>query len=124
MDQTIRLQQEELSSRLERYIERHLDGELCVSGLARELDVGKTKLYRCSKEGFGIAPGKLVQRKRLDKAKQLLLQSDCSIAEIAAQVGIPDYNYFSKLFGQDEGMSPREYRRRAMGEPTSGNGAV
>ena len=117
MDQTIRLQQEELSSRLEQYIERHLDGDLCLPSLAQELDVGKTTLYHCSKEYFGIAPGKLVQKKRLDKAKQLLLQSDCSIAEIAAQVGIPDYNYFAKLFRWQEGMSPSKYRRRSFTEP-------
>ena len=117
MDQTIRLQQEELSSRLEQYIERHLDGDLCLPSLAQELDVGKTTLYHCSKEYFGIAPGKLVQKKRLDKAKQLLLQSDCSIAEIAAQVGIPDYNYFAKLFRRQEGMSPSKYRRKSFTEP-------
>lgn len=53
----------------------------------------------------------------MDKEKQLLLQSDCSIAEIAAQVGIPDYNYFAKLFRRQEGMSPSKYRRRSFTEP-------
>lgn len=111
LDQTIRMQSEDLSSRLEQYIDQYLDKDLSLPWLARELGVGKTTLYHCSMSCFGMAPGKLIQRKRIDEAKRLLLQTDDSIAMIAAKVGIADYNYFSKLFKQDQGMSPREFRR-------------
>ena len=51
-----------------------------------------------------------VSRIRVEAAKEMLLESPLSIAEIAARTGFQDGFYFSKKFKQLTGMTPRQYR--------------
>lgn len=55
--------------------------------------------------------GELLLQERIQAAKSLLSGTDLRISEISRQVGIGDYNYFSKIFKRETGRSPREYRR-------------
>jgi AraC-like DNA-binding protein len=48
----------------------------------------------------------------MDHAAYLLLSTSLPICEIARACGIPDYNYFSKLFKKEYGCSPTVYRKR------------
>ncbi|MBP3742789.1 MAG: helix-turn-helix transcriptional regulator, partial [Treponema sp.] len=52
-----------------------------------------------------------VSDKRLEKARQLLESTDLSIKEITAEVGYNDQNYFSRIFKNKYGLSPKEYRK-------------
>ena len=54
-----------------------------------------------------------VTNKRMEKAKQLLRESDQSSAQIAAAVGYKDAHYFSFVFKKTAGVSPRDYRARS-----------
>ena len=49
----------------------------------------------------------------MEKAKQLLLNRELSITEVAAYTGYSDPNYFSKVFRKYTSMSPRRYREEA-----------
>lgn len=49
---------------------------------------------------------------RIEKAKQLLLEDETSIKEIAESVGFHDCNYFSRVFKKRVGLSPSNYRKR------------
>ncbi|PZG01095.1 AraC family transcriptional regulator [Micromonospora deserti] len=60
--------------------------------------------------GFSVT--EYVKRLRMARARQLLIMSDYSVAEIAAAVGYPDPFYFSRHFTAVNGMNPREFRRR------------
>ena len=51
-----------------------------------------------------------VKRVRLEKAAHLLRHSNKKVYEIAAEVGIPNYRYFTDVFRKQFGVSPREYR--------------
>jgi AraC-like DNA-binding protein len=48
---------------------------------------------------------------RIEDAKLLLLNSELTVTEIAFSVGYGDSNYFSNIFKQKVGMSPRDYRK-------------
>ena len=47
----------------------------------------------------------------MEKAQQLLVQSDASILEICAAVGYNDSKHFTKTFRKITGLSPRQYRK-------------
>lgn len=64
--------------------------------------------------GFSVT--EYVKRLRMAQARQLLITSDHSVAEIAARVGYPDPFYFSRHFTAIHGMSPRAFRRRHKAE--------
>ncbi len=59
---------------------------------------------------MGIA--QYVTYKRLERAKELLRESNSTVAAISAQVGVDDYNYFCKLFRKHEGCTPMQYRKQ------------
>ena len=50
---------------------------------------------------------------RMDRAKQLLLAGELSVAQVADAVGFADPYHFSRVFRQHEGMPPTEYRAQA-----------
>jgi len=54
--------------------------------------------------------GKLITQKRIEAAKKKLIESDMPIREISEIVGIPDFNYFTKVFKRATGSTPSEYR--------------
>jgi transcriptional regulator GlxA family with amidase domain len=64
----------------------------------------------------GPPPLKYLARYRLDRARELLLSTDQSVAEIAAATGFRDPFYLSRVFRRAEGCSPNEYRR-SKGSP-------
>lgn len=47
---------------------------------------------------------------RIEKAKDLLIHSDLSLAEISSQVGFADQSYFNKIFRKQENLTPGQYR--------------
>lgn len=47
---------------------------------------------------------------RIEKAKELLIDSDLSLAEIGNQVGFADQSYFNKIFRKQENLTPGQYR--------------
>ncbi|EAC9531764.1 AraC family transcriptional regulator, partial [Listeria monocytogenes] len=52
-----------------------------------------------------------VKKTRLDKAKELLTQSDLNLSEISEAVGYSDISYFSRIFKKECQVTPSKYRR-------------
>lgn len=61
---------------------------------------------------YKTTPGRWLMEKKLTRAKQLLLQSDISIANVAFESGFENTAHFSRLFKQKSGFTPLEYRKR------------
>lgn len=55
-----------------------------------------------------------INRLRLTHAKKLLLETNCTVAEIALSSGFSDPNYFSSVFSELTGITPSEYRSRGF----------
>jgi AraC-like DNA-binding protein len=54
----------------------------------------------------------LLAEMRVTEARRLLLHSNKSLAQVAAELGFSDQSYFTKVFKQHTGMTPSEYRRQ------------
>ena len=59
----------------------------------------------------GLTPLAYLNRARIENAKELLLKTSLSIAEIAEMVGFSGQNYFGRLFRRQVGLSPTEFAR-------------
>jgi len=114
MNEYIRIQQETLGFQIYEYLLRHLNQKIRISDLMDEFKLGKTTLSKVVKEEHGMTIMELLSSLRMAEAKRLLHNSSLSVMEIARQVGIHDYNYFSKLFRHATGMTPTEYRRNNL----------
>ena len=63
---------------------------------------------------MNVALFTFLQEFRIKKSLSYLADTDTSISEVAGLVGIPDSNYFSKVFSRVMGMSPRDYRKKKL----------
>lgn len=90
--------------------------DFTVSGLCQSLAMSKSQLHRKLKALTGQSANRLIRAVRLKKACHLLSDTDLNISEIAFQTGFSDPAYFSRLFNQEMGMSPSEYRDLSSGE--------
>ena len=106
------LQEDQPAARLNALVAAHYADPISVPELCDQLGVGRTQLYKLSRQLYGCGIAEQLRRLRLEKARRLLVAGDASIAEIAAACGFNDYNYFIAVFSRETGCSPGAYRRR------------
>jgi len=64
------------------------------------------------RQHYGEPPRRYLQQIRVEKAVELLIQSDLTVKEIAAQCGFVDAAHLNKVFHQRRGFSPGAFRKR------------
>ncbi len=69
------------------FLRRHLDEPITVSYAARRLGIGRRRLERRFADCFGWGPGEQLMRLRIERARQLLVDTDSPISRIAAESG-------------------------------------
>lgn len=98
--------------KLNRIIESNLDNPAFDSDwICRELGISRSQLYRLVKEYSQLSPSLYFRQRKLIRAKELLIDPDLKIAEIAYRLGIDSPQNFSKYFAQEFGISPSDYRK-------------
>lgn len=97
---------------LESLVQENFSAPLSVPFLCRRLHLSHNEIYTICKEYFASTPAEYIKKSRLAYAKRLLTETDLSVGEIAVRCGIPDYNYFSKVFKSAFSESPTAYRKR------------
>ena len=92
------------------YIKTNFGQDLTVSKLTRLLGISQPYLYKIFKEAFGKSPKGYITDYRMNVAKEMLAETDFTVAEIAYKTGFSDSFAFSKCFSARAGMSPTDYR--------------
>lgn len=101
-----------LSVQLKEYIKNHLAEDLSEKKLRHVMYMSKTKLYKLSLKAFGMGCSEYILKKRIEKAKELLVTTDKSIHAISEEVGFNNTTYFTRIFKQNEGIAPSQYRKK------------
>lgn len=102
---------EQFMIKLNEMIDQHLSQpNLDVKFLTDQMAMSRTSLYNKIKELTGMGANDYINRRRIDKATVLLIQSDISITEISEQVGFTYQRYFSTLFKEMKGVTPSQFR--------------
>lgn len=99
--------------RLEQTILEHLSEEdfRVDPNLCRAMQMSRPQLYRKIKALKDISPSEYLRQLRLKKARQLLQNSNLTIAEIAEKVGFGDPSYFTKVYSAEFGELPSKTRK-------------
>lgn len=92
------------------YINEHLNQDIKLADLAQLLGMSQFHFSHLFKQSIGTAPYQYLLQQRLERAKQLLKQTDHSIMDIALECGFNSHSHLSKQFRQFTGMTPRAYR--------------
>src|SRR5215207_7868357 len=93
-------------------MDRNYDQELDVQTLARAAHASPAHFSRSFKRAFGETPHKYLQRRRIERAKELLRESDLMVTAISLEVGYQSLGSFSSAFSELVGEAPIDYARR------------
>ncbi len=111
-DDSLKLEDTFIIKARETILEHLGDDKFGVTELCRELAMSRTQLHNKIKSLTDRSTTHLIRMVRIRKAKQLLETSRLNVSQIAAEVGIYSLPYFSKVFSEETGLSPTEYRER------------
>lgn len=101
--------------RLIEYIEENLDGDLSLEKMGREVEISPLYLARAFKTAVGQSPHQYVLSRRIERAKELLRNSDMPIVDVALAAGFSSQSHLSHWFLRHMGVSPAVYRRQGAG---------
>jgi signal transduction histidine kinase/ligand-binding sensor domain-containing protein/DNA-binding response OmpR family regulator len=94
-------------------VEAHLDdGQFGVDRFAEELSISRRQLLRKLRALTDESAVSLIRRIRMQRAAELLLESELSIKEIRYAVGFQSGSSFTRTFREAHGMAPTEYALR------------
>ena len=93
-----------------RYVKAHYNENISVEGISDHIGISRKYLFAIFKKLKGVSPKEYIIDYRIRRAKELLSNTDISIANVAYSVGYSDPLMFSKMFKIRVGVSPREYR--------------
>ena len=90
---------------------RSEDGALCLRTMAEIANLSPYHFARTFREVTGIPPGEFLTAVRLERAKQLLVGTDLSVAEVCFEVGYESVGTFATRFRDLVGLPPGRMRR-------------
>ncbi|WP_409524884.1 helix-turn-helix domain-containing protein [Nitrincola sp. MINF-07-Sa-05] len=96
-------------------IEAHFSNQWKVEDYARELNMPPARLNRMCKTVLGRNAKSLLQERLLLEARRKLIYTRATIEQVAFDLGYVDPAYFSRVFQQAEGVSPKVYRQQHDG---------
>jgi AraC-like DNA-binding protein len=97
-------------------MDRAFAESLDVAALARVAHVSRAHFSRQFRATFGETPHRYLQRRRVERAMELLRETDLPVTDVCFDVGSNSLGTFSRTFREIVGESPSEYRDRFRGE--------
>ena len=99
---------------IDKCITEHIDQKLTLSFLARYINRSENYLSRLFKGETGINIIQYINYRKMEKAKELLMDPQLSINEISNTLGFTEASYFNKIFKKIYDINPSEYRKKAL----------
>jgi len=92
------------------YIEAHLESDLSLNELAGVAVMSSFHFARRFRASIGVAPHAYVMRRRIERARMLLIETDMPIVQIALVCGFANQSHLTAMFRRTFGITPRAYR--------------
>lgn len=98
------------AERIIHYLKKNFREEIVFEDMAKEIGISYSYMRKIVYEQTGNSMIDFVNQLRIEKAKELLLDTECSIKQIAAEVGYYNVQSFNRFFRKYEGMPPSSYK--------------
>ena len=99
-----------------RYMQTHFTESITLSSLTVKFGISPAHLEREFKKHTGFTPNAYLINLRINKAKQLLAESDWPVLQVAEIAGFADQSHFIRTFKKLEGITPLQFRKRALNQ--------
>lgn len=97
--------------RIKKYIIDHISEQITVKDVSNYVGLNSVYCGALFKNYEGVSIAEYTNNIRINKAVALLESNDLNIGQIAVQAGFDDIYYFSRIFKQIKGISPKVYRQ-------------
>jgi AraC-like DNA-binding protein len=104
-------------TRAKEFIQEHQTENLRLGHVARAVNTSTFYFCKMFKKVTGINFTDYLSRVRIEKSKNLLLNPNLRVSEIAFEVGFQSLTHFNRVFKKILGQSPTEYRNQLLGAP-------
>ena len=111
---TMSKEDERFCRKFERIVDTRMrNPNLNIDIIAAQFGIGRTNFYRKVRELMGMSPNDYLRKCRMDRAAELLRTTDLPVSDVCVQIGVPDAQYFSRVFKTFYGVTPTAYREQA-----------
>ena len=100
-----------LLKKVVKYIEENISSRIDINELAQMTRWSSQHFIRVFTQFMGDTPYQFILKKKMEKAKVLITETDISMKDIAFDLGFLSYGNFCKIFKRETGKNPDEYRK-------------
>jgi AraC-like DNA-binding protein len=101
-------------SRAKEFISQHYSEDISSGRVASEVHLSKFYFCKLFKSGTGLTITAYLSRLRVERVKELLLNPNLRVSEIAFQTGFQSLTHFNRVFLNLTGQSPTRFRERLL----------
>src|SRR6185436_14019341 len=102
-------------TRAKEFIKQHLTEDISLGQVAKAVNTSTFYFCKMFKKVTGLNFTDYLSRMRIEKSKNLLLNPNLRVSEIAFEVGFQSLTHFNRVFKKILGQSPTEYRAQLLG---------
>jgi len=96
------------------YLKKHYREKITVKDVARSVYLSPCHLSKVFKQELGCTIMEFLTRVRIEEAKKMLRDPQYNVVQVADALGFKDPGYFTKVFKKSEGITPSQYRDKAI----------
>jgi AraC-like DNA-binding protein len=101
---------------LKRYMEENFILPLTIDDFAKQTGRSLTSFKNDFKEIFSLPPKQWINTRRLDRAHNLIANSNCTVTEVCYDVGFQNISHFIQLFSKRFGVTPKKLQQDSRGK--------
>lgn len=92
------------------YIKENISEKIAVDTLSKKVYLSRNIFFKWFKEQFGLSPVEYINNERIKLSKKLLAETNNNLQSVSDICGFSDVNYFTRVFKQVEGITPKAYQ--------------
>lgn len=92
------------------YIKENISEKIAVDTLSKKVYLSRNVFFKWFKEQFGLSPVEYINNERIKLSKKLLAETNNNLQSVSDICGFSDVNYFTRVFKQVEGITPKAYQ--------------
>ena len=93
------------------YIEENISKNLTIHEISKKVNLSKSVLYRMFHNNFNCTVNEYINKRRVEKSKTLLSETNMSVEEISQAVGFSSISYYSRVFKKLNNTTPLKYKK-------------